>query len=30
VRYSDDDEAAVKSAEEAFADMTGWFDKHLK
>ncbi|RLM98244.1 endo-1,3 [Panicum miliaceum] len=30
VRYSDDDEAAVKSAEEAFADMTGWYDKHLK
>ncbi|CAL4908081.1 unnamed protein product [Urochloa decumbens] len=30
VRYSDDDEAAVKSAEEAFADMTGWFHKYLK
>nr|CAB3465309.1 unnamed protein product [Digitaria exilis] len=30
VRYSDNDEAAVKSAEEAFADMTGWFDKYLK
>ncbi|KAJ1262797.1 hypothetical protein BS78_09G137000 [Paspalum vaginatum] len=30
VRYSDDDEAAVKSAEEAFADMIGWFDKCLK
>ncbi|CAN6351082.1 unnamed protein product [Urochloa humidicola] len=29
VRYSDDD-AAVKSAEEAFMDMTGWFDKYLK
>ncbi|KAL6620217.1 hypothetical protein ACP70R_035356 [Stipagrostis hirtigluma subsp. patula] len=30
VRYSDDDEAAVKSAEEALADMTFWFDKYLK
>ncbi|XP_062231323.1 endo-1,3;1,4-beta-D-glucanase-like isoform X2 [Phragmites australis] len=30
VRYSDNDAAAVKSAEEALRDMTGWFDKYLK
>ncbi|RLM52871.1 hypothetical protein C2845_PMPSC011935 [Panicum miliaceum] len=30
VRYSDDDAAAVKSAEEALADMIDWFNKNLK
>ena len=30
VRYSDDDAAAVKSAEEALADMADWFNKYLK
>lgn len=30
VRYSLDDAAAVKSAEEAFADMLDWFNKNLK
>ncbi|KAK3138839.1 hypothetical protein QOZ80_5AG0374050 [Eleusine coracana subsp. coracana] len=30
VRYSHDDAAAVKSAEEALADMMDWFDKYLK
>ncbi|GJM88510.1 hypothetical protein PR202_ga04581 [Eleusine coracana subsp. coracana] len=30
VRYSHDDAAAVKSAEEALADMMDWFDKNLK
>jgi dienelactone hydrolase len=30
VRYDDDDAAAVKSAEEALADMMDWFDKYLK
>ena len=30
VRYSHDDAAAVKSAEEAFADMLDWFNKNLK
>ncbi|TVU19290.1 hypothetical protein EJB05_35430 [Eragrostis curvula] len=30
VRYSHDDAAAVKSAEEALADMIDWFDKNLK
>ncbi|KAL2341230.1 hypothetical protein Fmac_009170 [Flemingia macrophylla] len=30
VRYNDDDEAAVKSAEEAHQDMLNWFVKHVK
>ncbi|WVZ98435.1 hypothetical protein U9M48_043879 [Paspalum notatum var. saurae] len=30
VRYSHDDAAAVKSAEEALADMIDWFNKNLK
>ncbi|KAL6610187.1 hypothetical protein ACP70R_035358 [Stipagrostis hirtigluma subsp. patula] len=30
VRYSDDDAAAVKSAEEALQDMIDWFNKYLK
>ena len=30
VRYNDDAAAAVKSAEEALADMTNWFNKYLK
>ncbi|CAA3020365.1 endo-1,3 1,4-beta-D-glucanase-like isoform X2 [Olea europaea subsp. europaea] len=30
VRYKDDDEAAVKSAEEAHKDMLDWFVKYLK
>ncbi|XP_016487001.1 endo-1,3;1,4-beta-D-glucanase-like [Nicotiana tabacum] len=30
VRYKDEDEVAVKSAEEAHQDMLGWFEKHLK
>ena len=30
VRYKEDDEVAVKSAEEAFQDMLGWFVKCLK
>uniref|UniRef100_A0A0D9ZYV6 Dienelactone hydrolase domain-containing protein n=1 Tax=Oryza glumipatula TaxID=40148 RepID=A0A0D9ZYV6_9ORYZ len=30
VRYKDDDAAAVKSAEEALADMIDWFNKNLK
>ncbi|CAM0955628.1 unnamed protein product [Alopecurus aequalis] len=30
VRYKDDDAATVKSAEEALADMTNWFNKYLK
>ncbi|KAL6865125.1 hypothetical protein ACP4OV_016276 [Aristida adscensionis] len=30
VRFSNDDAAAVKSAEEALQDMTDWFDKYLK
>ncbi|RLM98633.1 endo-1,3 [Panicum miliaceum] len=30
VRYSEDDAAAVKSAEEALADMIDWFNKSLK
>ena len=30
VRYSEDDAAAVKSAEEALADMIDWFNKNLK
>lgn len=30
VRYNHDDAAAVKSAEEAFADMLDWFNKNLK
>ncbi|CAK9161885.1 unnamed protein product [Ilex paraguariensis] len=29
-RYKDDDESAVKSAEEAHADMLNWFIKYLK
>ncbi|KAG8085492.1 hypothetical protein GUJ93_ZPchr0010g10551 [Zizania palustris] len=30
VRYKNDDAAAVKSAEEALADTTDWFNKNLK
>jgi dienelactone hydrolase len=30
VRYSHDDAAAVKSAEEALGDMIDWFNKNLK
>lgn len=30
VRYSDNDAAAVRSAEEALQDMTHWFNKYLK
>jgi carboxymethylenebutenolidase len=30
VRYNNEDAAAVKSAEEALANMTDWFDKYLK
>ncbi|XP_057433186.1 endo-1,3;1,4-beta-D-glucanase-like isoform X2 [Lotus japonicus] len=30
VRYNVDDEAAVKSAEEAHQDMLNWFTKHVK
>ncbi|KAI3469501.1 hypothetical protein Pfo_026164 [Paulownia fortunei] len=30
VRYKEEDELAVKSAEEAHKDMLGWFVKHLK
>ncbi|TMW83528.1 hypothetical protein EJD97_001458 [Solanum chilense] len=30
VRYNDEDELAVKSAEESHQDMLGWFEKHLK
>eukprot|EP01018_Ginkgo_biloba_P010074 Gb_35405 [translate_table: standard] len=30
VRYSDDDEVAVKNAEAAHTDMLEWFNKHLK
>ncbi|KAL3717509.1 hypothetical protein ACJRO7_009011 [Eucalyptus globulus] len=30
VRYKDEDEAVVKSAEEAHKDMLDWFNKHLK
>ncbi|KAJ6838827.1 endo-1,3,1,4-beta-D-glucanase-like [Iris pallida] len=30
VRYKDDDEFALKSAEEAFQDMLDWFSKYLK
>ncbi|XP_065863445.1 endo-1,3;1,4-beta-D-glucanase-like [Euphorbia lathyris] len=30
VRYNDDDESAVKSAEEAHNDMLNWFTKHVK
>jgi dienelactone hydrolase len=30
VRYKNDDAAAVKSAEEALADMIDWFNKNLK
>lgn len=30
VRYKEDDDFAVKSAEEAFQDMLGWFVKYLK
>ncbi|PIA44779.1 hypothetical protein AQUCO_01700401v1 [Aquilegia coerulea] len=30
VRYNEEDEAAVKSAEEAHQDMIGWFTKHVK
>lgn len=30
VRYNSDDASAVKSAEEALADMTSWFDQNLK
>lgn len=30
VRYNDEDELAVKSAEESHRDMLGWFEKHLK
>ncbi|KAG5627945.1 hypothetical protein H5410_013163 [Solanum commersonii] len=30
VRYDDEDELAVKSAEESHQDMLGWFEKHLK
>ncbi|CAL5397358.1 unnamed protein product [Camellia sinensis] len=30
VRYSDEDENAVKSAEEAHQDMLDWFTKHVK
>jgi dienelactone hydrolase len=30
VRYSHDDAAAVKSAEEALTDMIDWFNKNLK
>jgi dienelactone hydrolase len=29
VRYDNNDAAAVKSAEEALADMTDWFNKNL-
>lgn len=30
VRYDNDDASAVKSAEEALAEMTDWFNKNLK
>ncbi|XP_048129665.1 endo-1,3;1,4-beta-D-glucanase-like [Rhodamnia argentea] len=30
VRYNDDDESAIKSAEEAQGDMLNWFSKHVK
>ncbi|XP_059311903.1 endo-1,3;1,4-beta-D-glucanase-like [Lycium ferocissimum] len=30
VRYNDEDEVAVKSAQESHQDMLGWFEKHLK
>lgn len=30
VRYKDEDEVAVKSAEEAHRDMLDWFVKYLK
>ncbi|XP_006339416.1 endo-1,3;1,4-beta-D-glucanase-like [Solanum tuberosum] len=30
VRYNDEDELDVKSAEESHQDMLGWFEKHLK
>lgn len=30
VRYKSDDASAVKSAEEALADMTDWFNQNLK
>lgn len=30
VRYNDEDELAVKSAEESHQDMLGWFEEHLK
>ena len=30
VRYSVEDESAVKSAEEAHLDMLNWFTKHVK
>lgn len=30
VRYNDEDEFAVKSAEESHQDMLGWFEKHVK
>ena len=30
VRYKSEDAAAVKSAEEALADMVDWFNKNLK
>jgi dienelactone hydrolase len=30
VRYSDEDEAAVKSAEEAHQNLIGWFAKYVK
>lgn len=30
VRYKDDDEVAVKGAQEARKDMHDWFSKHLK
>ncbi|KAG8370174.1 hypothetical protein BUALT_Bualt14G0089800 [Buddleja alternifolia] len=29
-RYNDDDESAVKSAEESHLDMLNWFDKYIK
>lgn len=30
VRYNDEDEVAVKSAEDSHQDMLGWLEKHLK
>jgi len=30
VRYSDEDAAAVSSADEALQDMSHWFNKYLK